>query len=128
MLKGLINILKKSLIDHSNKVSSARISSYIVLGSIVLSSVSMTVIEIINASILWDQNLPYTIPSEHIWVLGLLLSHHLGLLFTKSREYKGESVHKFKSKNDFVPKKEKEEKLECQGENCFNENCDCQQG
>jgi hypothetical protein len=93
-LNDLMEAIKRSSKDHLGKESSARISSYFVLAFIILNSLAFMVIEIVNAAVKWNAGETYTIPTEHIWIFGLILSHHLGLLFYKSREYKG--------KNEFV--------------------------
>lgn len=102
IFKGISDAIRKSVKDHFGKESSARISSYIVLAFIVLNSLAFMVIEIVNASIMWRQNQTYTIPTEHIWIFGLILSHHLGLLFYKSREYTGSNEFVAKSNLDKV--------------------------
>jgi len=101
MFKGLMESIKKSVKDRFGKESSARISSYIVLAFIIFNSLVFTVIEIVNAIVMWSKGDFYIIPTEHIWIFGLILSHHLGLLFYKSREFTG--------KNEFVSKPNVEE-------------------
>jgi len=101
MFKGLMESIKKSVKDRFGKESSARISSYIVLVFIIFNSLVFTVIEIVNAIVMWSKGDFYIIPTEHIWIFGLILSHHLGLLFYKSREFTG--------KNEFVSKPNVEE-------------------
>lgn len=113
----LIEAIKSSFKDHFGKESSARISSYIVLAFIMLNSLAFMVIEIVNAAIMWSQDKTYTIPTEHIWIFGLILSHHLGLLFYKSREFNGKNEYTVNSnlgdlKNGMDLKTEEEKKAE----------------
>ena len=87
--KKVFSEIKKSLLDHTGKTSSSTISSYIVLSFIILNSLAFMVIEIVNAAMMWKEGATYTVPTEHIWIFGLILSHHLGLLFYKKKEYNG---------------------------------------
>lgn len=77
------DIILCSVKDKLGKVSSSRISSYFILISILLNSLLFMSIELINANISWNNNLTYTIPTNHIIILGLFLSHHLVLLGLK---------------------------------------------
>lgn len=99
-IESILNSFK----DKFGKDSSSRISSYIVLTFIILNSLTYMVIEIVNASMLWKKGEPYIIPTEHIWIFGLILSHHLGLLFYKTREYNGtnEFIDKPKPKEEYI--------------------------
>jgi hypothetical protein len=77
---------------RGGKVSSSRISSYFMLGAIILTSVTFVVIELVNAFMMWKLGLPYVIPSEHIVIFGMILAHHLTLLgINKNAETKIES-------------------------------------
>lgn len=89
MFKKLLSMIKQSSYDKLGKVSSARLSSYIVLASIILNCLIFMGIEVTNAIIVWRNNLTYTIPSEHIIIFSLVLTHHIALLFYKSKEYTG---------------------------------------
>lgn len=89
MFKKLLSLIKQSSYDKLGKVSSARLSSYIVLASIILNCIIFMGIEVTNAIIVWRQGLTYTVPSEHIIIFSLVLTHHIALLFYKSKEYTG---------------------------------------
>lgn len=102
--KMFLESINASIKDHLGKKSSSRISSYIVLISIVLNSLVFMIIEIVNAYIMWDKGLVYIVPSEHIWIFGLILSHHLGLLFYKRREFEGTNEYISKSNVEAVKK------------------------
>jgi len=90
-LTKFFDSIKKSIKDHSGKESSSRISSYIILATIILNSLIFIGIELTNAIIVWKQGETYVIPSEHLIIFGMILSHHLALLFYKTREYKGKN-------------------------------------
>jgi hypothetical protein len=83
MFKKLSAIVQKALTDHLGKISSARVSSFIILAQIILTSMVFIAIELINANVMWDQNLIYVIPTEHIIIFGMVLTHHLFLLGIK---------------------------------------------
>lgn len=101
LVKGIVDQIKKSVLDHTGKSSHTRISSYFILATIMLNSMAFMVLEIVNAIIMWKQNLTYIVPAEHIWIFGLILSHHLGLLFYKQKSFSG--------KNEFVAQSNVEE-------------------
>jgi len=94
ILKSIGEKISKSIKDHFGKESSTRISSYFILSLIATNVLVFMVIDVINAIIMWNKGEIYVIPSESIWVFGLLLSHHIGLLFHKKKEFGG--------KNEFV--------------------------
>ena len=84
----LSNIFKKiavSIDGTSNKVSSTRIQSYVMLSLVVASAVAFIAIEIWNAAMSWSCDKPYAISNEIIIVFGMLLSHHIGILFNRNR-------------------------------------------
>lgn len=72
-------IIKQSLFKGS-KPSSSRIMSYIMMAIIFLSGLTAIGIELVNAIIAWKQGGIYTIPWEHITILGMWLAHQLTLL------------------------------------------------
>lgn len=74
------DMIIKSSYNSTGKVSSSRISSYFILGSILTSSLVFIVIEIGNAVFSWMKKEVYVIPTEHIAIFGMILSHHLLLL------------------------------------------------
>ena len=67
------NILKKSILDSDGKISSTRISAYIILLIIILFSISFL---IVFTYILYTKG----INNDMIIVFGMLLTHHLTLL------------------------------------------------
>ena len=74
------DMIIKSSYNANGKVSSSRISSYFILGSILTSSLVFIIIEIGNAVFSWMKKEVYVIPTEHIAIFGMILSHHLLLL------------------------------------------------
>ena len=75
----IAEIIKQSLYKGS-KPSSSRIMSFIMMGIIGLSGLTAISIELTNAIITWKKGDIYTIPSEHIVILGMWLAHQLTLL------------------------------------------------
>lgn len=80
LLGRFFSMLRQSVLDRTGKTSSSRISSYFVLFSIILSSISFAVIEMVNAAVKWSAGDTYEIPVAHITLFGMILSHHLFLL------------------------------------------------
>jgi hypothetical protein len=84
MFKKFFKKINESLKDNNNKTSHTRISSYIILASILFTSVFILgTIEIVNAITQWKLGVVYTIPSQHVTLFGMLLGHHLLLLGIK---------------------------------------------
>jgi hypothetical protein len=83
MFIKLFPIIQKSITDHLGKISSARLSSFIILAQIIVSSIIMIMIDIVNAITLWKQGDVYALPTEHIIIFGMVLTHHLFLLGIK---------------------------------------------
>jgi len=107
IFQKIAEYIGKSILGKDGKVSSSRMSSYFILGSIILTSILFVVIELVNAIILWKTGMPYTIPSEHIVIFGMVLAHHLTLLgINKNAETKVEQAvqDKLKSLNTLNPK------------------------
>lgn len=100
--------IDESLYDAMGKVSHTKISSYIILLGIYISSIIFTVIDIVNAAISWSNGKTYEIPGAHIGLFTLLLGHHLALLgIKKNSENKAiqspntdTNVHKGKDSGD----------------------------
>jgi hypothetical protein len=89
---NLISYIEKSIYDTKGKVSSARISSYIILITIVLSTIIFLIIDIVN---LIKTDGVYTIPVEHAIIFGMVLTHHLFLLgIKKSSESDDNKIEK----------------------------------
>ena len=83
MFKKLMSKIKDSIVDRFGKVSHTKISSYIILCSIVLTSLIFLIIDIANAITMWKSGEVYSIPASHITIFGMILTHHLFLLGIK---------------------------------------------
>jgi hypothetical protein len=62
------------------KISTTRIQSYLILGSVLTSTLIFLSIDIVNAIIKWKSGNIYAVPTEHITLFGMVLAHHLALL------------------------------------------------
>jgi len=71
---------KSILAGISNKVSTTRISSYLILGSILMTGLVYLIIDIVNASIKWSNGEIFIISTEDLIFFGMILAHHLALL------------------------------------------------
>jgi hypothetical protein len=71
---------KSILAGISNKVSTTRISSYLILGSILMTGLVYLIIDIINAVIKWSNGETFIISTEDLIFFGMILAHHLALL------------------------------------------------
>lgn len=81
MLKNFWSYISKSVESKvGGKISATRISSYLILGSILTTTAAYIGIDIVNAIIQWVEHKTYTIPTEHIFIFGMILAHHLTLL------------------------------------------------
>lgn len=83
MLKTLLNKIGKSLYDRFGNISHTKISSYVILIGIYISSLVYLGIDIVNAIMVWSKGEVYEIPMTHIGILVALLGHHLALLGIK---------------------------------------------
>jgi len=83
MFKKLFKKISESIYDKSGKVSHTRISSYIILSLVLLSSLTFLIIDVINAVNTWNLGKTYVIPAAHITIFGMILTHHLVLLGIK---------------------------------------------
>ncbi len=81
--KNKFKLFKASLRDKDGKVSHTKISSYIILLGIYISSLVFLMVDIVNAGITWSKGETYEIPGAHIGIFILLLAHHLALLGIK---------------------------------------------
>lgn len=88
IIKSMREKISASLHDHLGKISSATISSYFILGNILLSSTVYLIIELVNAHTMWSSGHVYNIPLEHVGIFSLVLTHHLILLGIKSSNSK----------------------------------------
>lgn len=98
-MKKLRELIRQSLFKGS-KPSSSRIMSYMMMGIIMLTGLTALTIEIVNAIKVWSNGEIYTIPSEHIVILGMWLAHQLTLL----------GIYK-RSEGVVIPKDNKDKKL-----------------
>ena len=86
----LREIIRKSLFKGSNP-SSSRIMAYCMMSIILLFGLTCIIIELVNSIKVWNKGdgSTYTIPTEHIVILGMWLAHQLTLLgIYKSSENK----------------------------------------
>lgn len=97
MFKNLIDKISNSLKDRHGHTSHTRISSYIILISIILSSLLFIGIDVVNGIMSWTKGDLYEIPTSHITIFGMILGHHLFLLGIKraseNRQNKYDSQH-----------------------------------
>jgi len=84
-MKKLLKRIDTSLRDSLGSISHTKISSYIILSGIYLSSLIYLGIDIVNAILIWisEDGGTYEIPAAHIGIFTLLLAHHLALLGIK---------------------------------------------
>ncbi len=81
MLKKFWDFIAKSIESKiGGKISATRISSYLILGSILTTTAVYLAIDIVNAFHKWSCDEYYVIPTEHIIFFGMILTHHLALL------------------------------------------------
>lgn len=73
-------IEKSILAGISSKVSTTRISSYLILGSILTTGLVYLLIDIVNAIIKWSNGETFIISTEDLIFFGMILAHHLALL------------------------------------------------
>lgn len=92
MFKNLFNFSftkkvwnKIGLSVSSDKTSSIRIQAFILLMPVVLASLVFISIELINAIIAWKTNVSYVPSNESIILYGMILSHHISVLFSRSK-------------------------------------------
>jgi len=99
--KGILNRINESLLDNSGKVSHTKISSYIILISIIVSSITFLGVDIVNAFTIWFKGGTYEVPISHITIFGMILGHHLFLLgIKKSSENNKQISDKIKEIED----------------------------
>jgi hypothetical protein len=78
---GLLEFIKLSCYDNTGKASSGRISSYFLLGSILLSNATFITVDLANlVHTLAIKGQTYEIPGAHLGLYGMTLAHHLALL------------------------------------------------
>lgn len=88
-MKTIVNsiLLKiaESVDGTSNKVSSSRVQSYIILFPILLMVLVFLIIEIWAFGHAIKHGIDYKLSSEIIIVFGMMLSHHLAILFSRTK-------------------------------------------
>jgi hypothetical protein len=83
MFKKLLHTISLSVLSD-NTHSSARIQAYIILLPVLLMSLMFIVIEVTRIVYCFmHDGVKYEISSEIIIIYGMLLSHHLALLFSR---------------------------------------------
>lgn len=102
ILKNLFEKIGFSVLE-GNKHSSARLQSYIVLIPILLMTLIFIGFEITTFGICIYSGTVYKISSEIIVVFGMLLSHHLAVLFSRK---KSQSIEEIKGTDSVESKKE----------------------
>lgn len=104
-------------IISGNPNSSARIQSYLVLAPILLMVLVVVGIEITSFGIAMYAAKTYVMSNEFIIVFGMTLSHHLAILFSRSKsqsitEIKGEGMTVTQTQTEMPLIDKKEEKKE----------------
>lgn len=101
LIKKILNKISKSVLKD-NTHSTHRLQSYILIIPILLMVITFLVIEISQFIVAVHTGIPYRISTEIIVTFGMLLTHHISVLFQKDREIKPpsqESKPKDKSNN-----------------------------
>jgi len=83
-LKKYMSLITKS-VSSENTVSSTRIQSYMILATVWIGFLILFGLEISNAVYTFRHDKPYVISNEIIVTFGLVLSHHLSILFSRSK-------------------------------------------
>lgn len=99
LYKRAVNAIGRSLDGTSEKTSSVRIQAYVLLIPVLLASLVFVSIEAVNAIVAWNNQVAYVPSNESIIIFGMILSHHISVLFTRT-----------KPKNYYEVKDKKEEK------------------
>ena len=113
LLKTFWRYIGKSVLNNfGDKVSTTRIQSYFILGSILTATAVFLGIDVVNAIILWVKNKgSYTVPYEHIVLFGMVLGHHLALLgINKNSETKTTASYYKEKTQELVNSKESNNK------------------
>ncbi len=101
LYKRAVNAIGRSLDGTSEKTSSVRIQAYVLLIPVLLASLVFVSIEAVNAIVAWNNQVAYVPSNESIIIFGMILSHHISVLFTRT-----------KPKNYYEVKDKKEDKEE----------------
>lgn len=86
LLRKVVTLMGHS-VESGNNISTSRLQSYFVLLPVLLSCFTFLTIEIVNAIIQWVHTKTYTISTEAIIIFGMILAHHLGILFSRPKTY-----------------------------------------
>lgn len=101
LFKKVFELVELSVYDKRNgKVSSGRLSSYFILGAILTVAGVFISIDIVNAIMAIINKGSYEVPTNHIILYGMTLTHHLALLgINKNSETKIEQAVQDKMKS-----------------------------
>ena len=84
-MKKLFNLIKLSLNGDSNEVSTARLQSYLIILPILVFLLVFLIIEVWSFGHSINTGKDYHISNEIILIFGMLLAHHLSILFSRSK-------------------------------------------
>ena len=96
IISKILNKIALSLLP-SSKISTNRIQSYILLLPILCMSVIFTGIEVYQFFHCINSDKDYYLSAEIIIVFGMILSHHLAILFSRS---KSQSINEIKGTDE----------------------------
>lgn len=85
MIGKVMNKVSMSLDGTNNLISTNRIQSYFLVASVLIMILSIICIEVTNAVIAWNTSKSYSISNEFIIAFGMVLSHHLAILFNRNK-------------------------------------------
>ena len=96
MLKNILSLIKQST-NNDNAVSSVRLQAYLMFPVIYIMVAVFIALEIAQFHHAITLHLPFVISNESIVIFGMVLSHHLAILFSRSKsqsigELKGSST------------------------------------
>jgi hypothetical protein len=84
-LKSLYSKMSQSLNGDSNKVSTSRLQSYLIILPILVMIATFLIIELWSFVHAIQHGLPYRLSNEIIVVFSLVLGHHLSILFSRNK-------------------------------------------
>ena len=85
ILSKIYNKIAASINGNSNRVSSTRIQAYIILFPILIMVAIFLIIEIVAFGNSLYHHIDYHISNEIIIIFGMLLAHHLSILFSRTK-------------------------------------------
>lgn len=85
ILTKIYNKISLSLNGNSNRISSTRIQAYLIAFSILMMNIVFLLIEIIQFGNALYHHKDYVISNEMIIIFGMILSHHLAILFSRTK-------------------------------------------